>query len=234
MRAKPPGLPIMEQNWEKILFLHWPVEPTTIRPLIPPELEIDTFDNTAWIGITPFELTGLKLHPVPAIPGISSFKEINVRTYVHHNGKPGLYFLSLNASSLLPAWAARVFYHLPYFAAEIEFTGGEASAFQFNCRRSQNPQTRFAAKWTPGMRLRAPDTESLAFFLVERYCFFTQFESSVSMTRVYHPPWILDEAHLESCESTMLAALHLPEPTAAPLAHFSQGVNVQIWPPVSD
>ena len=233
MRAKPPGSPIMEQNWDNILFLHWPVESAAIRPLSPAQLEIDTFDNTAWIGITPFELTGLRLHPMPPIPGISSFSEVNVRTYVHYKGKPGLYFLSLDASNLLPALAARVFYQLPYFAADIDFTCDELSNYRFSSRRRLTPSTRFTARWKPGMRLRAPDTESLAFFLVERYCFFTQVGSSVSMTRAYHSPWILEEAHLESLESTMLAAFQLTDQTDAPLAHFSHGVNVQLWLPVS-
>src|SRR2546430_17719024 len=94
MRARPPGAPVMEQNWENVLFLHWPIEEALIRPLVPPELEIDTFDGSGWIGITPFRLTDLRVYPMPVIPGISSFEELNVRTYVHYHGKPGIYFLS--------------------------------------------------------------------------------------------------------------------------------------------
>src|SRR5438477_9573339 len=107
MRARPPGSPIMEQRWEELLFLHWPIEQSTIRSLVPSALEIDTFDQSAWIGITPFRLSGLRVHPMPAIPGTDSFNEVNVRTYVHYDGKPGIYFMSLDASALLPALAAR-------------------------------------------------------------------------------------------------------------------------------
>lgn len=231
MRARPPGSPIMEQNWNKFLFLHWPVEEHLIRPLVPAALELDTFDNSAWIGITPFDLSGLRLYPMPPIPGVSAFEEINVRTYVHHRGRAGLYFFSLDASKLLPALAARVFYQLPYYAADIEYSDSNGE-YLFDSKRSLSPSTRFQARWKRGVRLRAPDTESLAFFLVERYCFFTETAGVVSMTRAYHSPWILEEAVLHSWDSTMLKALGLPESTNPPLTHFSEGVNVKVWPPV--
>lgn len=231
MRARPPGSPIMEQRWEKLLFLHWPIEPNTIQPLIPAGLELDTFDQSAWIGITPFRLSGLRLHPMPPIPGTDTFNEINLRTYVHHDGKPGIYFLSLDASALLPALAARVFYQLPYFSADIDFTETDGN-FRFEMKRRLNGTARFAAQWRQGIRLQAPDTDSLAFFLVERYCFFTAFEGTIHMTRAYHAPWILDEALVETCQSTLLSSAGLLEPVTSALAHFSEGVQVQIWPPV--
>ena len=231
LRARPPGSPVMEQSWENLLFLHWPVDEAMLRPLIPPELEIDLFDNSAWIGITPFNLTGLRVYPMPSLPWISSFDEVNVRTYVHYKGKPGLYFLSLDASRLIPALGARVFYQLPYFAAEIE-SRQLNSSYDFKMQRTLDPAVRFAARWRQGMRLRAPDTESLAVFLVERYCFYTSVAGNIYMTRAYHAPWILDEALIDSCESTLLSPHRLPEPAATPLSHFSKGVSVQIWPPV--
>jgi uncharacterized protein len=231
MRARPAGSPVMEQNWNRILFLHWPVEAGLVRSLVPAELEIDTFDDSAWISITPFNLSGLRLYPMPPIPGISAFEELNVRTYVHYRGKPGLYFLSLDASKLLPALSARIFYQLPYYSADIDFTevSGE---YRFKSTRTLSPGTGFQAAWRRGVRLRAPDTESLAFFLVERYCFFTAHAGQVSLTRAYHAPWILEEAVLEDYQSTMIQAAGLPEPARPSLAHFSEGVNVQLWPPL--
>src|SRR5689334_21931376 len=98
MRARPEGKPVMEQNWEQILFLHWSVDPAFIQARIPPQLEVDTFEDKAWIGITPFRVSGLHLMSLPPIPGLDSFNEINVRTYVHHKGKPGVWFFSLDAS----------------------------------------------------------------------------------------------------------------------------------------
>ncbi len=230
MRAKPDGRPVMEQNWEKILFLHWPVDPALIQARIPPSLEVDLFEDKAWIGITPFKVTGLHLTSLPPIPGLDSFNEINVRTYVHHAGKPGIWFFSLDASKLIPVIAARLFYQVPYYSAEIDFRDG-GTDFSVNITRTTNRDVRFSARWKKGTRLRDPDAESLAFFLVERYCFFAELGSSLMMTRVYHHPWILDEAIVDSYESNLISSLGFSEPLGEPLAHFSEGVSTQIWEP---
>lgn len=231
MRARPKGEPLMEQVWEDLLFLHWPIEESLIRPLIPEELEIDTFEGKAWIGITPFRLTGLRLISLPPIPGFSEFHEINVRTYVHHAGKPGIWFFSLDASKVLPVIGARVFFGLPYFSSGIDFLR-EDRGFAFDMRRNVLSEPHFRAAWTQGQRLRAPDTESLAFFLVERYALFTASAGGLMMTRVYHHPWILDEVTSLSCESTLIKAAGLPEPAGEPLAHFSNSaLTVQVWAP---
>src|SRR5919197_218550 len=103
VRSKPPGTPVMHQTWQDLLFLHWPIDPIALRPLIPAALDIDTFEGQAWIGITPFALTDLRVTAMPPIPGLSSFDEVNVRTYVVHNGTPGIWFFSLDASKLIPA-----------------------------------------------------------------------------------------------------------------------------------
>ena len=220
----------MHQNWENLLFLHWPIGEAAIRPLIPEELEIDTYDGQAWIGITPFTLTGLRLLSLPPLPGLDSFLELNVRTYVLHRGVPGVWFFSLDASKVIPAIAARVLFSLPYFKAQMEFHD-EGPEFRFSSTRTGSPAAGFKASWRSGLELRAPDVESLAFFLVERYCLFAARRRELSITRIYHHPWMLDEAIVSSYASTMLSALRIPDPVAAPLAHFSRFLNVEIWPP---
>jgi uncharacterized protein len=229
-RCKPPGEPIMHQKWENLLFLHWPIEPALLRPLIPEPLEIDTFEGQAWVGITPFALNNLHLTHLPPVPGLSAFSELNVRTYVHHRDFPGIWFFSLDASKLIPALAARVFFMLPYFKAEIAFaqTSGK---YQFGLRRPGPPEASFEASWRAGFRLRDPDVDSLAFFLVERYCYFASAPEGLYQTRIYHHPWILEEAFVGSYSSNMLAPLGLAEPTIAPLAHFSPSLGVDIWAP---
>jgi uncharacterized protein YqjF (DUF2071 family) len=229
MRARPQGTPVMHQQWDNLLFLHWPFEAEVLRPFIPPRLEIDTFEDHAWIGVTPFALNNLHLTSMPPIPGLSSFYELNVRTYVHYNGVLGIWFFSLDASKVIPAVAARLFFMLPYFKAQIEFwqTDGE---FNFDLTRFSS-QARFRAKWRTGLRLRDPDLESLAFFLAERYCYFAVQDHQVYITRIYHHPWILEEATVLSHESTMIGSIGIPEPSADPLAHFARNQNVDIWAP---
>src|SRR5205823_5611680 len=67
----PPGPWALAMQWHGLLFMHWPVQPAALRPLIPPPLEIDTFDRAAWIGVTPFHMMGVRPHYVPALPWVS-------------------------------------------------------------------------------------------------------------------------------------------------------------------
>ena len=230
MRAKPPGMPVMHQEWDDLLFMHWPVSADLLRPLVPATFELDTFEGQTWIGITPFALRNLHLTSLPPVPGLNAFDELNVRTYVLYNGVPGIWFFSLDASKLVAVVAARVFFMLPYHRASIEFSA-EAGSHHFKLHRSTTPEAEFEAVWHVGLRLRAPDLESLAFFLVERYCYFAINNGQVFQTRIYHAPWILDEALLQTHRSTMISAAGIPEPASEPLAHFSRHLAVEIWPP---
>src|SRR6266480_3350852 len=119
VRRRPDGQPLMHQVWGKLLFMHWRIDEELLRPLIPAELEIDTFDGSAWIAVTPFTMWAIRASFLPPIPGASAFHELNVRTYVHLDGVPGVWFFSLDAASALAVWGARNFYHLPYFKAEM-------------------------------------------------------------------------------------------------------------------
>lgn len=231
MRTRPPGNPVMHQRWEDLLFLHWPIDPQLLRPLIPDPLEIDTFDGKAWIGITPFHLEDVRPSMLPAFPGLRAFDELNVRTYVTHGGAPGIWFFSLDASKLISAVAARIFFMLPYYRAGIRFAR-EGDHFDFQLRRTGQARAQFHCSWTVGQRLQAPDLESLAFFLVERYCCYAVEGRSLYQTRIYHHPWILDEAQVESFASGMCSVLGLPEPAADPLPHFSRSLDVEVWAPV--
>src|SRR5262245_10075958 len=115
-----PGRPwVMAMRWHDLLFAHWPVDPAVLRPLIPASLQIDTYDGQAWIGVVPFRMTGVRPRFVPPLPGLSAFAEINVRTYVTIEQKPGVWFFSLDAANRLAVWAARLSYHLPYCFARI-------------------------------------------------------------------------------------------------------------------
>jgi uncharacterized protein YqjF (DUF2071 family) len=161
---------------------------------------------------------------------MSVFDELNVRTYVHFDDFPGLHFISLDASKLIPALAARLFFMLPYFKADMAFAQRDGK-YQFALDRAGPPEASFDASWRVGLRLRDPDVESLAFFLVERYCYFTVAAEGVYTTRIYHRPWILEEAFVETYTSTMLSSVGLPEPASPPLAHFSRSLSVDIWQP---
>ena len=115
----PPGPWIMAQSWHDLLFAHWPVSVDGLRPLIPSQLEIDTFEGQAWIAVVPFRMSGVRLRGIPAFPWLSAFPELNVRTYVSVRGKPGVWFFSLDAANPIAVSVARYWFHLPYFRARM-------------------------------------------------------------------------------------------------------------------
>src|SRR5438105_12906065 len=174
IRSQPRGWPLMHQNWRKLLFMHWPISAELLRPLIPQELEIDTFDDKAWIGIVPFTMWGIRASFLPSIPGTSAFHELNVRTYVHYQGVPGVWFFSLDAASRLAVWGARRFYHLPYFNAEMSLRQ-QGNLIKYNSQRrdSRGAPAQLDADWTIGESLAEARPGSLEFFLTERYCLYS-------------------------------------------------------------
>src|ERR1700758_2464987 len=115
----PSGSWIMMQTWHDLLFAHWPIRQEQLRPLVPPQLPLDTFDGQCWVGVVPFWMSGVRARGVPPLPGLARFPELNVRTYVAYKDKPGVYFFSLDAANFPAVWAARTFFHLPYFYARM-------------------------------------------------------------------------------------------------------------------
>jgi uncharacterized protein len=233
VRERPPGTPVMHQTWSKLLFLHWRLDPALLRPHIPAGLEIDTCDGSAWIALTPFTITGIRPPYLPAVPVISASHELNVRTYVHRDGVPGVWFFSLDASNALAVPAARLSFHLPYFRARMELHE-ENGTIHFASTRSEGsePFPGFEARWIRTTPLTPPDPSSLDFFLIERYCLFSASDRHLHRARIHHRPWPLRRAELLSIESSMLARQGLPGVTGDPLLH-AQGepLHVEIWPP---
>src|SRR5258707_5264670 len=134
LRTRPVGPSLMRQYWGKLLFMHWAIDAELLRPLVPSQLSIDTFDGKAWIGVVPFTMWGIRASFLPPIPGTSAFHELNVRTYVHFNGVPGVWFFSLDAVNRLAVWGARTFYHFPYYNAEKSL-GQEGKTINYSSMR---------------------------------------------------------------------------------------------------
>jgi uncharacterized protein len=234
VRARPSGWPIMYQHWGKLLFLHWSLPAESLRPLIPDPLVIDTFDGAAWIGITPFTMWGMRPTFLPPIPSLSESHELNVRTYVHLDGVPGIWFFSLDASNAVAALGARLTFHLPYFSARMSLERRNRS-LHFVSRRTR-PHTapaEFEAVWTVGERLPQSELGSLEFFLTERYSLYSAWGDALYRARIFHRPWPLHEANLLSFRSTMLESQGLPSSGDGPLLH-QQGepLKVRVWPRV--
>jgi uncharacterized protein YqjF (DUF2071 family) len=233
IRARPPGWPVMYQTWDKLLFLHWPVAAERLRPLIVPWLSLDTFEGQAWVSVTPFTMRGIRPVLLPPLPVVSQSHELNVRTYVHLDGVPGVWFFSLDASNTLAVLGARAAVGLPYFRARMRLQEKHAS-IQFTSTRAHPgaPPARFEGTWARGEPLPSPPPDSLDFFLVERYCLFTTHWGRLYRVRIFHRPWPLRRVERLSFTSTMLESQGLPTPPEAPRRH-AQGepLRVGIWPP---
>jgi uncharacterized protein len=191
-RERPQGMNVMHQAWHRLLFLHWPIAVDDIRHLIPEPLAIDTYDGTAWLTVTPLTITDLRPPYMPAVPYFSWLYELNVRTYVHIDGVPGVWFFSLDANSMSAVWGARTFFSLPYFNARImcEHDGNDVRFWSAR----EGDRAEFAASWTIGEPMPDAEPGSLEFFLAERYCLYAADEGRIYRARINHRPWPLQKA----------------------------------------
>jgi uncharacterized protein YqjF (DUF2071 family) len=211
--------------------MHWRIEERVLRPLIPKGLEIDTFDGSAWIAITPFTMWDIRALPpfLPAIPGLSSMHEMNVRTYVFKDRVPGVWFFSLDANSAAAVLAARTFFFLPYYHAEMELDQ-DGNTIKYSSVRSDEPPAELQATWTIGETLSFSHPGSLEFFLTERYCLYSERGGDLYRGRIHHEPWPLKNAALTFLNSTMIESRGLPAPKNAPVLHYCEELKVDIWP----
>lgn len=233
IRTRPPGMPIMHQTWGKLLFMHWPVPEDALRPLLPEGLTLDTFNGTAWVGVTPFTMWGVRPREMPVLPLVSTSHEVNVRTYVHHEGVPGVWFLSLDASNPLAVLGARLGFGLPYFQALMSLDDQDRT-LRFRSRRFHPgaPSAELDVTWRGGASLSQPEDGSRAFFLIERYCLYVTRGTSLFRTRIFHMPWDLRRAEVDGLWSTMMEAHGLPSPQDEPLLHAQAApLHVGVWAP---
>lgn len=231
LRRRSSDFSLMRQYWGKLLFMHWAVDAELLRTLIPSQLSIDTCDGRAWIGVVPFTMWGIRASFLPPIPGTSAFHELNVRTYVHHKGVPGVWFFSLDAANRLAVWGARTFYHLPYFNADMSLRQeGNSIKYHSNRQDARGASAELDAAWTIGEPLAQMRPDSLGFFLTERYCLYSYHREQLYRARIFHQPWLLRSATLEGYQSTMVEALGIHEPKGEPVLHYAEAIGVNIWP----
>ena len=214
----------MAQTWEKLLFAHWRVPRDRLREHLPPGLEVDTHGGEAWLGVTPFRVANLRFRGLLPLPWVSSFLELNCRTYVSRGGeRPGIWFFSLDASSRLAVEAARRLYRLPYFHARMD------GVPHYRCARLQAKRPHvWESTYGPAGPVVTAEPGTLEHFLTERYCLYTvDGAGALCRAEIHHRPWPLQPAHAEVELNTM------PpdglETDGAPLVHYSERQDVLIW-----
>ena len=225
----PAGPWVMRQTWHDLLFAHWPLDEDVLRRRIPAGLQLDTYEGQAWLGVVPFHMTNVTPRGVPALPWLSAFPELNVRTYVRLGGKPGVYFFSLDATNPLAVWTAWTLFHLPYYTAAmtVAVSGGRV---HYASNRRFGTQARFSAEYWPISEPRTPTPGSLEAFLTERYCLYAEDSASrLHRLEIHHPPWPLQSAAARIDQNTMAAAAGLPLPASTPLLHYSKRQDMVGW-----
>jgi len=228
----PRGPWVMAQTWHDLLFAHWPVDEAQLRALIPSELELDTFDGRAWIGIVPFRMSGVRVRFTPALPWIGAFPELNLRTYVKFRGKSGVWFFALEAARKLAVDVARSWFHLPYFHARMSCTSsGEAIEYASKRIHRNAKGAEFIGKYAPIAPVERAPPGSLEHWLTERYCLFAaDRRGAIYRGDIHHAPWPLQRAQARIDTCTLARAHDIELPALTPHLLFARRLAVRIWP----
>ena len=218
--------PVMFQTWRSLTFLHWAYKPAVIEPLLPKGLELDTFNGAAWVALTPFLLTNLHPPMVPALPWLSRFPETNVRTYVKGpDGRPGVWFFTLEAERFAAVLGARALYRLPYRWARMR-VGECGELVEYESERLWpfgEGRTRIAVR--PGEPMIAGQLDN---FLTARFRLYSRVGTRIGYADIEHEPWPLRSAGLVKLEQDLIQRAKIPPPAGDPLVHFSRSLDVRV------
>ena len=244
----PPDAPwLLSQSLNDLLFAHFAIDKATLRRLVPDVFTLDLYDGIAWLTISPFSSSHARPKGIPPLPGLSFFSQMNVRTYVTVEGKPGLYYFSADASNLSAVWFARVFFRMQYWHASIEMKSRNVEtldaenremerAIHFRSKRLHGPSARdgaakFEAVYSAASRAERARRGSLDEFLTERYCMYSWNRRRIYRTEIHHQPWPLQQASTQIIANSVADPLGLSLPTEPDLCHFSRSLKMLVWAP---
>ena len=222
----------MVQRWHDLLFAHWRCPINALRPLIPTRLDIDTYDGHAWIGVIPFYMSGVRMRGAPPVPTAHAFAEINVRTYVTLDGRPGVWFFSLDCASMLAVIGARVGIHLPYFRAAMEITRhGDTVGYQSRRWSIAGPPATFTGTYRASGPVSTAAPGTLDHFLTERYSLYASDGKRIWRGDIAHAQWPLQSATATLERNSMIEAAGIRITEHPPLLHFAAFQDVRLWWP---
>lgn len=231
----PRGPWAMRQTWANLLFAHWPLPPAVLRALIPASLELDTYDGQAWLGIVPFAMRNVRPRCLPAVPWLSFFPELNVRTYVrvrdHGIDKPGVYFFSLDAANPIAVAVARAAFLLPYFNAHMH-TRERRGWIEYRSDRYHRdaPPAGLVCRYRPTGKVYLSQPGTLEHWLTERYALYTvDKRNRPYIGEIHHIQWPLQPAEAEFTRNSMAGAAAMRLPDVPPLLHFARRIDMAAW-----
>ncbi|SDK28700.1 YqjF family protein [Sediminibacillus albus] len=232
MNLRPRWPWVAEQRWDDVLFIHWPIPYEILRPHVPEQFELETYNGNAWISVVPFQGNKNRFRGMPGpIPFVSSFLELNVRTYIKYNGEQGVYFFSFDADSNAAVAGARAVFSLPYMKANMSIKRSKhAVLFQSKRIHEGEAPAQFYASYRPISQKSTAKEGSLTHWLSERYCLFTFKGNKVLKGSIIHSPWELQEAELDLDMSDVVPFLPEEYLTNKPLVHYSKSKKVHFFP----
>jgi uncharacterized protein YqjF (DUF2071 family) len=213
------------QSWHDLVFLHWPVSASALLPHLSRPLRLDLYDGKAWLGLVPFRMSGVTFRGVPPVPWLSAFAEMNLRTYVTLEGRPGVLFLRMDASRALAVWAARRTLSLPYVWSSMRVRQ-EQNRIHYRVRHREAV---FDATYAPNGPSGHARSGTLEAFLTERYCLYTRHRDRLLRVDIHHAPWPLQPVDVELRANTVPESRGCRVQGAPPLAHFSAAQDVIGW-----
>jgi len=222
---------VMRMKWSELLFAHWQVEPEVVAPLLPPGLTLDTRDGKAWIGVVPFFMSNVALRCCPSVPKLSRFLELNVRTYVTLDGKPGVWFFSLDAENPVAVRAARATFNLPYMDAKMALELNDSATITYRSERTHRgePPATFDGSYRSSGESFHAQLGTLEHWLTARYCLYSANRRNVLYRgEIDHSPWSLSKAVLNVRENSMGRPFGF-DLACEPHLLFAQPITVRAW-----
>jgi uncharacterized protein len=221
---------IMQQTWKDLLFAHYPICPTILRPLIPSCFTLDTFEGSAWVSVVPFEMSGIRFRLMPKLPFTPAFCELNVRTYVTFRNKPGVYFFSLDANSKISVMIANRFYHLPYYYADMAINKN-ADWTHFTSERTDRrvKSGLFSGKYRPVGDVFEANSNTIEHWLTERYVLYVTNGMNVYEGNIHHNPWPLQQAQADFEVNTVAQSFGIPIEEPPAYLHYCKELDVVAW-----
>lgn len=214
---------ITEQTWEQVLFLHWQVDAKRLQDQVP--FELDLYQGNAVLSIVPFQMNDIRFPFIPVVPHFSRLLELNIRTYVKHQGKRGIYFFTLDTDSKMGAWIANSFFHLPYRLAKI------SACFTNEKYKFESERENYSFQVEANIQKTSKVKTEFDHWALERYHLFTKTRSDTYRGDVFHEPWVLSEVKINQLTdhfSKQVEGVHLsPTPFSV---NYCRSLRVRFTP----
>ncbi len=227
-----PTIPwVMRMTWSELLFAHWSLEPSAVARWLPRGLELDVRDGRAWVGVVPFLMSDVAPRCLPAVPKLSRFLELNLRTYVTVDGKPGVWFFSLDAENPLAVRVARATFSLPYMDARMDLKKEDSGSISYRSERTHRGEqpAEFDADYSATTESYPAQPGTLEHWLTARYCLYScNSRGQLFRGEIDHEPWQLARAEWTLRRNSIGAPWQF-DLSGPPHLLFAEAIEVRAW-----